>query len=56
VLPMIPGTPERRTHYYARHGVTCSPPFNIADGTPTASRKARRNGLTFITGARPAES
>jgi hypothetical protein len=22
VLPMVPGTPERRTHDYARHGVT----------------------------------
>ena len=34
VLPMMPGMPERRTHGYARHGVT-SPlaASSIADGT-----------------------
>jgi transposase len=34
VLPMMPGMPERRTHDYARHGVTSLfAAFNIADGT-----------------------
>ena len=33
-LPMMPGMPERRTHDYARHGVTSLfAAFNIADGT-----------------------
>ncbi len=34
VLPMMPGMPERRTHDYARYGVTSLfAAFNIADGT-----------------------
>ena len=34
VLPMMPGMPERRSHDYARHGVTSLfAAFNIADGT-----------------------
>jgi len=34
VLPMMPGMPERRTHDYARNGVTSLfAAFNIADGT-----------------------
>jgi transposase len=34
VLPMMPGMPERRTHDYARHGVTSLfAAFNITDGT-----------------------
>ena len=34
VLPMMPGMPERRTHDYARHGITSLfAAFNIADGT-----------------------
>src|SRR5262247_1326296 len=34
VLPMLPGTPERRTHDYARNGITSLfAAFNIADGT-----------------------
>ena len=34
VLPMMPGMPERRTHDYARHGVTSLfAAFDIADGT-----------------------
>jgi hypothetical protein len=34
VLPMMPGMPERRTHGYARHGVTSLfAAFNIEDGT-----------------------
>jgi transposase len=33
VLPMVPGTPERRSHDYARHGVTSLfAAFNIATG------------------------
>jgi hypothetical protein len=33
VLPMVSGTPERRTHDYARHGVTSLfAAFNIATG------------------------
>ena len=34
VLPMMPGMPERRSHDYARHGITSLfAAFNIADGT-----------------------
>jgi transposase len=34
VLPMMPGTPERRGHDYVRHGTTdLFAAFNIADGT-----------------------
>jgi len=34
VLPMMPGTPERRSHDYVRHGTTdLFAAFNIADGT-----------------------
>jgi hypothetical protein len=34
VLPMMPGMPGRRTHEYARHGITTLfAAFNIADGT-----------------------
>ena len=34
VLPMMPGMPERRSHDYARHGVTSLfAAFDIADGT-----------------------
>jgi transposase len=33
VLPMVPGTPQRRTHDYARHGVTSLfAAFNVATG------------------------
>ena len=48
VLPMMPGMPERRTHDYARHGITSLfAAFNIADGTViseicTASHRAMR--------------
>ena len=39
VLPMMPGTPERRTHDYARHGVSSLfAAFNIADGTVITDR------------------
>ncbi|MGH3976088.1 MAG: IS630 family transposase, partial [Pseudonocardiaceae bacterium] len=34
MFPMMPGTPERRTHDYLRHGITSLfAAFNIADGT-----------------------
>ena len=34
VLPMLPGTPERRTHDYERNGITSLfAAFNVADGT-----------------------
>jgi transposase len=34
VLPMMPGMPERRSHDYARHGITSLfAAFNVADGT-----------------------
>ena len=34
VLPMMPGMSERRTHDYARHGITSLfAAFNVADGT-----------------------
>lgn len=34
VLPTMPGVPERRSHDYARHGITSLfAAFNVADGT-----------------------
>ncbi len=34
VMPLMPGMPERRSHDYARHGVSSLfAAFNIADGT-----------------------
>jgi len=34
VLPMMPGMPGRRTHDYARHGITTLfAAFNVTDGT-----------------------
>ena len=45
VLPMIPGTPERRSHDYVRHGTTdLFAAFNIADGT-VISQLAATTGL-----------
>jgi transposase len=62
VLPMMPGMPERRTHDYARHGVTSLfAAFNIADGTVISAihRQHRavefRKFLTAIDKAVPAE-
>jgi transposase len=44
VLPMMPGMPERRTHDYARHGVTSLfAAFNIADGTVIGELHRRRH-------------
>jgi transposase len=49
VLPMMPGMPERRTHDYARHGVTslfaaCS----IADGTVISELHRRHRHQEFL--------
>src|SRR3712207_690094 len=49
VLPMMPGMPERRTHDYARHGITSLfAAFNIADGTVIGElhRRYRAPGST----------
>jgi transposase len=62
VLPMMPGMPERRSHDYARHGITSLfAAFNIADGTVISElhRQHRaaefRKFLTAIDKAVPAE-
>ncbi|MER6768140.1 IS630 family transposase, partial [Amycolatopsis sp. NPDC000746] len=62
VLPMMPGMPERRSHDYARHGITSLfAAFNIADGTVIGElhRKHRaaefKKFLTTIDKTVPAE-
>jgi transposase len=62
VLPMMPGMPERRTHDYARNGVTSLfAAFNIADGTVVTEIRRRhraveyRQFLTAIDKVTPAE-
>lgn len=48
VLPMMPGTPERRTHDYLRHGVTSLfAAFNIADGTVISQIHRRHRATEF---------
>jgi DDE superfamily endonuclease len=48
VLLMMPGVPERRTHDYARHGVTSLfAAFNIADGTVTAELHRQHRAVEF---------
>jgi hypothetical protein len=48
VLPMMPGMPERRTHDYARHGVTgLFAAFNIADGTVISEIHRRHRAVEF---------
>ena len=48
VLPMMPGMPERRTHDYARHGVTSLyAAFNIADGTVIGEIHRRHRAAEF---------
>src|SRR5215472_4220722 len=48
VLPMMPGRPERRTHDYARHGVTrLFAAFNIADGTVISAIHRHHRALEF---------
>jgi len=61
VLPMMPGTPERRSHDYVRHGTTdLFAAFSIADGTVISQlRRHHRAGefrkfLTQIDKAVPA--
>jgi transposase len=49
VLPMMPGMPERRTHDYARHGVTSLfAAFNIADGTVIGELHRRHRHQEFL--------
>src|SRR6266516_6910061 len=48
VLPMMPGMPERRTHDYARHGVTSLfAAFNITDGTVISAIHRRHRAVEF---------
>ena len=48
VLPMMPGMPERRTHDYARHGITSLfAAFNIADGTVISELHRRHRAPEF---------
>ena len=48
VLPMMPGMPERRTHDYARHGITSLfAAFNIADGTVITELHRRHRAVEF---------
>ena len=48
VLPMMPGMPERRTHDYARHGVTSLfAAFNIADGTVISELHRQHRAVEF---------
>ena len=48
VLPMMPGMPERRTHDYARHGVTSLfAAFDIADGTVISALHPRHRAVEF---------
>ena len=48
VLPMMPGMPERRTHDYARHGVSSLfAAFNIADGTVITELHPRHRAVEF---------
>jgi transposase len=49
VLPMMPGMPERRTHDYARHGVTSLfAAFNIEDGTVIGELHRRHRHQEFL--------
>jgi len=48
VLPMMPGMPERRTHDYARHGITSLfAAFDIADGTVITSLHRQHRAAEF---------
>src|SRR6201997_4592160 len=48
VLPMMPGMPERRTHDYARHGITSLfAAFNIADGTVITALHPQHRAVEF---------
>src|SRR5918995_275891 len=48
VLPMVPGTPQRRTHDYARHGVTSLfAAFDIATGAVISDPHRRHPAIEF---------
>ena len=48
VMPMMPGMPERRSHDYARHGVTSLfAAFNIADGTVISELHRKHRAIEF---------
>jgi transposase len=48
VLPMMPGTPERRTHDYVRHGITSLfAAFDITDGTVISELHRRHRATEF---------
>ena len=48
ILPIMPGTPERRTHDYLRHGITSLfAAFNIADGTVISTLHRRHRAVEF---------
>ncbi|HVB45169.1 MAG TPA: IS630 family transposase [Streptosporangiaceae bacterium] len=48
VLPMMPGMPERRSHDYARHGVTSLfAAFNIADGSVISELHRQHRAVEF---------
>ena len=47
-MPMMPGMPERRSHDYARHGVTSLfAAFNVADGTVISQVHRRHRAIEF---------
>ena len=49
VLPMMPGMPERRTHDYARYGVTSLfAAFSISDGSVISSLHRRHRHQEFL--------
>jgi transposase len=49
VLPMMPGMPGRRTHDYARNGVTSLfAAFNIGDGTVIGELHRRHRAVEFL--------
>jgi hypothetical protein len=48
MLPMVPGTPQRRTHDYARHGVTSLfAAFDIATGEVISDLHRRHRAIEF---------
>src|SRR5689334_22359044 len=48
VMPMMPGMPERRSHDYARHGVTSLfAAFNVADGTVISEIHRKHRAIEF---------
>jgi transposase len=50
VLPMMPGMPERRTHDYARHGITSLfAAFDIADGSVISQLHRKHRAAEFRT-------